>query len=284
MSTIERAMQRARKAGRRPDVEREPERAETLEHPAVQDPEARQRERPTVELDLVGLRERGFLTPEADQRALQEQYRMVKRPLLGHAFGDAGHGPNSPNLIQVTSSVDEEGKTFTVFNLAMSIAMEMDFTVLMVDADLTRRHLTYLVGLESERGLTDVLQGEGADVGRIIHGTSVPRLSVIPAGRQHPRSAEMMASDGMRRLTRELATRYPDRVLLFDSPPLLMDSQAATLAAHMGQALVVVEAGRTSEKVLRDGLELLDQTRTRVGLLLNKSPRGYGYGYYGGYY
>lgn len=281
MSTIERAMQRARRSGRDAAANAG---AETLEHPSIQDRRRPQREYTTIKLDLQRLRRQGYLTPEADQRDLQEQYRMVKRPLLGHAFGDTELGPNSPKLIQVTSSVDAEGKTFTAFNLAMSIAMEMDFTVVVVDSDLSRRALSSLVGLERAAGLTDILQSETPDVGEVIYTTNVPRLSVIPAGRPHPRSAELTASGGMRQMTRELATRYPDRVVLFDSPPLLMDSQAATLAAYMGQVLVVVEAGRTSERVLRDGLELVDQSRSRVGLLLNKSPRGYGYGYYGGYY
>lgn len=285
MSTIERAMQRARQGGAAEDAsEDELARAETVEHPALREREARERERPPVELDLDGLRERGYLTPAADQRDLQEQYRMVKRPLLGHAFGDTEPQPNAQNLVQVTSSVDAEGKTFTVFNLAVSIAMEPDFTVLMIDTDLTRRSLTHMAGLDQAPGITDVLTGEFADLGEVICRTNVPGMSIIPAGRSHPRASEMIASEAMRRITRELAGRYPDRVLLFDSTPLLMDSQASTLARHMGQVLVVVEAGRTSEKVLRDGLELIDHTRTRVGLLLNKSPQGYGHGYYGGYY
>jgi len=278
-SSIERVMEQAGELGVRPALAPAQPVGNLTGRTAGRSTEA-----PQVTLDFAYLREQGYLTPEDGNRALQEQYRMVKRPLLGHAFSGEGIGPNPANLIQVTSSIEGEGKTFTAMNLGMSIAMEVDFTVVLLDADLTRRSLTHLVGLEDHPGLTDLLVSDRLDLSEVLYSTNVPRVRVVPAGTGHPRSTELIASDAMRRVTRELAQRYPDRIVIFDSPPLLMDSQAATLSSHVGQLLIVVEAGRTVEKQLKEALGHVDQTGTRTGLLLNKSSRGYGSGYYyGGY-
>lgn len=279
MSSIEKAMERKRRS----ETADTTGQAETPAGASAMESLDSLRTDHEVAFDLARLREQGLLTPDSDQRELHEQYRLVKRQLINHAFTSPPELPNPANLIQVTSSVLDEGKTFTVFNLGMSIAMERDYTVLLVDCDLSRRSLTSLVGLGESRGLTDLLTGEIDDPGEILYRTEVPRLAIIPAGREHPHSTELIASDSMRRLTLEMASRYPDRLVLFDSTPLLMDSQAATLAGHMGQVLLVIEAGRTQQRAVRDAVELLDSDRSMVATLLNKSPRGLGYGYYGGY-
>ncbi len=279
MSSIEKAMERKRQS-QAPDTTGQ---AEALAGTPPAESLDALRTGHEVAFDLARLREQGLLTPDSDQRELHEQYRLVKRQLINHAFTSPPELPNPANLIQVTSSILNEGKTFTVFNLGMSIAMERDYTVLLVDCDLSRGSLSSLVGLGDSKGLTDLLTGEVDDLGEILYRTEVPRLAIIPAGRQHPHSTELIASDGMRRLTREMASRYPDRLVIFDSTPLLMDSQAATLAEHMGQVLLVVEAGRTQQRAVREAAELLDTDRSRVAVLLNKSARGLGYGYYGGY-
>lgn len=290
MSSIERAMERAR-------LRAAPERARAGADPADQlapvaptDPVApapvpgEVKQPPfDVEFDLARVRSQGMLTPDADQRELQEQYRPVKRQLIRKAFGEHAEKGNPANLIQITSSVADEGKTFTAFNLAMSIAMELDYTVLVVDADLTRRSLTELLGLDGYTGLSEVLSGSVKDVGQAVCRTNVPRLTAIGAGRTHPRSTELIASEAMRRLTVELASRYPDRLVIFDSTPLLLDSQAATLATHMGQILLVVEAGRTQEQVVREAAGMVGGTAAHCSLLLNKSTGRSGYGYSGAY-
>lgn len=288
MSSIERAMERMRRgekaaSGTAPDRPAQDASGSTAASPAPAHPVEERRRVYDVKLDLLFLRRMGMLTPDADHRDLQEQYRLVKRQVITRAFAGDHPGPHPGNLIQVTSSMSDEGKTFTAFNLGMSIAMEVDFTVLLIDADLTRQSLTQLVGLGGRPGMTEILAGEVTDVRDVVFRTDIPRLAVIPAGRAHPRSTELIASDGMRRLSRELATRYPDRLVIFDSTPLLMDSQAATLAGHMGQVVVVVEAGRTQEQVIREAVGLLELADSRVGLLLNKSFRRHGYGTYGGY-
>lgn len=238
---------------------------------------------PDVSLDHDRLGAQGLLTPQHENNDLREQYRLVKRKLITQAFVNQSEGPTPPNLIEVTSSMVGEGKTFTTFNLGMSVAMERDVTVLLVDADLTRRSLTNLVGLVDRPGLTDLLTGAIDDIGDVVYRTDMPRLSIIPAGEGHSHATELIASDTMRDYTRELASRYNDRLIIFDSTPLLMDTQASTLAHHMGQILLVVEAGRTGERMLHESVSLLETSRSSTSLLLNKSSRSPGYGYYGGY-
>jgi receptor protein-tyrosine kinase len=282
MSSIEKAMQRKRSGAAQevplhPDTDREAE-ARQARAPHAFD---RIQRSPDVTLDRQILTREGLLTPEDEESVLREQYRMVKRRLIATAFAQDHPGTNPPNLIEVTSSLDGEGKTFTTFNLAMSIAMERDVTVLMVDADLAHQSLTRITGLSGKKGLTEFLTGEVSDLAEVVFRTDVPRMAVIPAGAHHPSAPELIASESMRRCTKELAGRYGDRVILFDTTPLLMNSQAATLAGHMGQILVVVEAGRTNETAVRDAVGMFSEADVSRNLLLNKSAQARNYGYYG---
>jgi len=258
MSTIEKVMEHATAARRSGVVERLGAAAE--EARAV----------PCHNLDLARLREQGYLTPEEADGPLAEQYRIIKRPLLMNAFGRGAVPIEGGNLIMVTSSVPGEGKTFTALNLAMSMAMELDHTVLLVDTDVVKPSLTELLGLKGRPGLTDVLAGGEVGLGEVIVRTNVPKLRVIPAGCGRANSTELLASQAMRDLVQELAERYPDRVVVFDSPPLLVASQASVLTYLVGQVVVVVEAGRTPQPVVKEALALVDSSKA-VGLVLNKS-------------
>jgi len=237
----------------------------------------------TVELDFAELRQRGLLTPDAGDTRMEEEYRLAKRPLLKQAFPRGFTPAPKANMVLVTSASSGEGKTFTAFNLAMSIAMEMDHTVLLVDGDVTRNNLTRWLGMVGVPGLTDVLDDPGLDLGRVIARTNLPKLRVIPSGKPHPRATELMASGTMDRIAEELSTRYPDRMVVFDSPPLLMASQTPVLANLVGQAVLVVEAGKTPQQYVQDALNLIDQSATKVGFLLNKTPRSQRSGYFGSY-
>jgi receptor protein-tyrosine kinase len=282
MGSIEKAMQRKRSGAAQklqvPTEEEGPVAAPSAGEARSFDPSQRAAD---LTLDRKRMKEYGLLTPEDEDSSLREQYRMVKRRLIGQAFGQTLNGTNPSNLIEVTSSVDGEGKTFTTFNLGVSIAMERDVTVLLVDADLTQRSLTRIAGLNDAKGLSEFLTGEVRDLSDVVFRTDLPRMAIIPSGASHPEAPELVASESMRACTRELAGRYSDRLILFDTTPLLMNSQAATLASHMGQLLLVVEAGRTSEAAVRDSLALFSEADVSRHLLLNKSVQGSGYGYYG---
>lgn len=240
----------------------------------------------TVHIDLERLEKMHYITHDGERTLLAEEYRLIKRPLLENAFGKNADLIEHGNLIMVTSARAGEGKTFTSVNLAMSIAMEMDRTVLLVDADVARPRVHQVLGTPRGPGLIDLLLDDSLDVGDVILKTNVPKLSLIPMGRYHDHSTELLASQDMLRLTRELAGRYPDRVVIFDAPPLLITSEAVVLAGLMGQIVFVVLAEKTPRAAVRDALSLLDANKP-IGLVLNKSRRapgesyGYGYGYYG---
>jgi exopolysaccharide/PEP-CTERM locus tyrosine autokinase len=239
-------------------------------------------------LPIHGLGLDGFISPQTERSRTAEEFRMIKRPLLQRAFSEAAAGER-PNLIAVTSSVAGEGKTFTSLNLAISIAMELDRTVLLVDADLANPGLSRLLKAHELPGLTERLLDENVDLKDLLLRTDVPKLTLLPAGRRHRRSTELLASNAMKGLLDELATRYPDRVVLFDSPPLLATSEASVLAEQAGQVCLVVESATTPQFLVKEALGLL-RHQDRVSLVLNKTRdellsgrRGYYYGYRYGY-
>jgi len=228
------------------------------------------------------LKNLGFIAPKADKARLSEEYRRIKRPLLTNAFGKGASTLEMGNVIMIASSMSGEGKTFNTINLAFSMANEMDNTVLVVDLDVLNPALTRLFGLEGELGLTDVLSDPDVRLEDVILTTDLPKLKVLPAGRRHVQANELLASDQMRRVAHELSTRYPDRIVIFDAPPLLMTSEANVVAGLVGQILLVVEAGKTPQNAVKEAVALLDDRKV-IGMVLNKY-RGSNKGQYGAYY
>jgi receptor protein-tyrosine kinase len=223
-----------------------------------------------VELDLRRLASAGYLEPEDPESVIANEFRKIKRPLIQACQGKLAAPIQSANRIMVTSSVPGEGKSFVSFNLALSIAMERDSTVLLIDADTTRRKLSQLVGIDSNSGLLDLLAGEQEDVSDALFRTNIERLTVMPAGARRRHATELLASEAMERLVEHLASRYTDRILIFDTPPLLGAPEPAVLASHMGQIIVVVEADRTTQKVLTNALATIRSCPV-VSTVLNKA-------------
>ena len=235
----------------------------------------------TMKVDLDKLREQSLITPDAERTAIPESFRRIKRHILANvANPKAGL---RTNLVMITSPLPGEGKTFCTINLAISIAMEMDRTVLLVDADVAKPSITSMLGIKvkEEPGLMDVLLNRNIGLTDALCKTDIAKLTVLPAGTPHARATEVLASERMRALLQEMAERYPDRVIIFDSPPLLAASEACVLASGMGQILLVVEAGKTTETALKDALRRIESTNV-VGVLLNKGAAP-GSGYHGGY-
>ena len=238
-----------------------------------------------VELNLLQLKAAGMLTPENSRSLIAEEYRAIKRPLLKNAFNSSLADVAHPNLIMVTSAIPGEGKSFTSVNLAMSIAMELDHTVLLVEGDVAKPAMARYLGLpEDVKGLVDFLSDERMSLDEVLLRTNVPKLTLLRAGRPHPQATELLASQHMVRLVEELAQRYPDRVVIFDAPPMLVSSEAAVLSTLVGQIVMVVEYGKTPQRLVKDALKLIGHDKI-VGIVLNKShggsSQGYGYGYYG---
>ena len=236
-----------------------------------------------VRIDLARLAAAGLVTPDTPRTQLAADFRTIKRPLLANAQSTAIGRPHNANLVMVTSAVAREGKSFTALNLAMSMAMELDNTVLLVDADVANPAMLEILGLPASKGLMDVLTDSELDLSSVILKTNVDNLTVLPAGARHPRATELLASDVMTHLVDEMAVRYPDRIIVFDSPPLLLTTESPVLATHMGQIVVVVEAERTAESTLMLALAKIEKCPI-VMTLLNKAPAPnlgpyYRYGY-----
>ncbi|MCU6501616.1 XrtA-associated tyrosine autokinase [Rugamonas sp. A1-17] len=236
-----------------------------------------------IEINLERLSQLGMVTHDGGRTAVAEDFRIIKRPLLRNARGDRDVAPlRHGNLIVITSALPGEGKTFCAVNLAMSIAMEMDITVLLVDADVARPSVLKVLGLPAEPGLMDILLRERTELSDVILKTNVATLSILPAGRANKHATELLASRSMSRLLTEIAERYADRIVIFDSPPLLMTTEASVLAAQMGQIVMVVESETTSQHAVKEALRHIEQC-PHVSLIYNKSkafPGGEYYGYY----
>jgi protein-tyrosine kinase len=237
-----------------------------------------------VHVDLGRLGAMGYLTPETPRAQVADEFRVIKRPLLVNVNGRSGAAPaEKANLIMVTSSVPGEGKTFVSINLAISMAMELDRTVLLVDADVSRPALLPRLGLSVSTGLLDVLADPTIPLSDVLLRTNIEKLTILPAGAPRGRATEMLASEAMVRLLAEMASRYPDRIIVFDAPPLLPSTESRVLATHMGQVILVVEAERTPQKVVRQALGTIESCPV-VMPLLNKASHsdvGFYYGTYG---
>ena len=238
-----------------------------------------------VYIDLAMLEAKGMVTPDRPRSAIAEEYRVIKRPLLRNATDTSEARIENANLIMITSAMPGEGKTFSAINLAVSMAMELDYTVLLVDADVSRPSVFRQLGLPPERGLMDVLAGDATDLGDVLLRTNIEKLSILPAGMPHARATELLASENMNRLLKQMATRYSDRIIIFDSPPLLVTTESRVLATHMGQVVVVVEAERTTHASIKQALATIESCPIKL-MMLNKARRqshgsyyGYGYGY-----
>ncbi|HEX5126904.1 MAG TPA: XrtA-associated tyrosine autokinase [Rhodocyclaceae bacterium] len=238
-----------------------------------------------IEIDLNRLNGLGMVTPLNARSTIAEEYRVVKRPLLRNVAGQGANAIKHANLIMVTSSVPGEGKSFSSINLAISMAMELDRTVLLVDADVSRPSVLNLLGLPPARGLMDVLLSDDIELSDVLLRTNVEKLTLLPAGMPYQRATELLASESMTNLLDQIATRYPDRIVIFDSPPLLVTTEARVLATHMGQVVVIVESGRTTQSMVKQALLNIETCPVKL-MLLNKTresgPGGY-YGYYAPY-
>jgi len=221
-----------------------------------------------VELDLARIAAHGFVTPDAPRSRLADEFRAIKRPLLENMHGQSAAPVKRANCIMITSSILGEGKTFTAINLAMSLAAEVDSNVMLIDADVVRSAVLDRLGLRAAPGLLDVLTGRDLTAADVLLRTNVERLSVLPAGTARSNATELLASAAMGRLVDELAGS--DRILVFDTPPLLAAPETRVLAAQVGQIVLVVEAQRTSEGAVRDALELINDCPV-VMTMLNKA-------------
>ncbi len=216
-------------------------------------------------------------------REIQDDYRRIKRPLVANACGRNKAMVERGNLILVTSSIPGEGKSYTSVNLALSISLEMDNTVLLVDCDVAKQGVSRMLGLENVCGLVDVLENDELHIGDVLLQTDIPNFRVVSAGKQNEYYTELLASQRMSELVDEIAGRYSDRIIIFDGPPLLPTPQTQILAGLVGQVVFIIEAGKTPQALVEEALQMLPKEQA-IGLVLNKTEGLSGRGNYYGYY
>ena len=163
-------------------------------------------------LNTVAMRAGGYLPEEGKDRQFTEHFRRIKRPLVDKALsGDLAAG--DPRVIMVTSALPGDGKTFTSINLALSMALERDISVMLVDCDVAKRHVSEIAGISEENGLLDALVDESLDIESLAVQTDLRNLSILPAGRRVEGTAELLSSNRMRQLVNTLCARNPRRIV-----------------------------------------------------------------------
>lgn len=212
--------------------------------------------------------------------AAAEQYRSVRARLL------AMNTSQSPQVLIVTSSVPEEGKSVTTLNMGLAMAESGDLRILVVDADFRRTSLARMLGVPASPGLADVLRGD-ATLSEAIQPTPYPNLKVMPAGsRSDAQCAGLLSGPALVSLVDELHLSF--NYTFFDTPPVTTVSDVCLLAPHCDGALMVVEMRRTPEPTVQKAVRTLQASNVKiVGCLLSRfSERGAGYyeRYYSSYY
>jgi len=234
-------------------------------------------------IDRGLLAEQGLIVPGAAIGALAEEFRLVKRQLLLTARAVKSAEGDRSRTILVCSANPNEGKTYCSLNLALSMAAERDTEILLVDADFAKPDVMERLGLAEGPGLLDALANPAINVEDCVIQTNIPQLSLLPAGTKSNQDTELLASDRTPALLQQLLDADPRRIVIFDSPPALAASPAATLALHVGQIMLVVRADKTSEGDLREAVGLLDGC-AHIQLVLNSVAYAPGGRRFGSYY
>lgn len=228
----------------------------------------------TVPIDREMLRERRIICG-IEYNAFTDAYKILRTQVLQRLR------ENKWNALAITSPGINEGKTVTAINLAINLAMEVDCTVLLVDADLRHPGVHSYFGIEAEYGLSDYLTADKPLSELLVHPEGIPGFVILPGGKPLGNSAEMLNSPKMTRLVEELKSRYSSRIILFDLPPLLSGADALAFSPNVDAALLVLEDAKTQTDDARRAVELLQQGTNVLGTVLNKSWRQTSFSIYG---
>ena len=285
MSLIERALEKHRRQGDK----QTPARPSLAAPAAVAEVLAAHRDLAcapdVVELDVVTLRMRGYMPAEEAMSEMMHQFRRLKRPLVVNAQQREPGTALSSRIIAVASAVAGEGKSFTSLNLAMSLAIERDFNVLLVDGDIARGALSRALDLADTPGLLDLLSDSERSIESCVRQTSLPGLYVLPSGRWRDNAPELLGSTRLKRLLGDVTQRYPGCLVVCDTAPVLLTNEGAVFLSIAGQVVFIVNAGSTPRQSVVDSLALIPGDRA-ISMVLNKfsGPVDSGYEYYGQHY
>ena len=234
-----------------------------------------------VSVSAETLRDQGLRPQDSDLDLVAQQFRRIKRPILNIAFGDGVPKSENANVIMLGSALPGTGKTFCSFNLATSIAREKDVGAVLVDADVLKPNISVAFGLQDRPGLVDYLLDSSLTMDDIVVATNVLGIIVVPTGQQHDQATELLASRRMNQFVESLSQRFQARAIIFDTPPLLLTNEAQVLTEHMGQIVLVIEAGASTQETVEQALNSLNRDKP-INAILNKA-RGVSFGEYGSY-
>lgn len=217
----------------------------------------------------------------SDNTLAAEQYRQLRTKVL------RSRKLYSHNAFLISSALPGEGKTVTAIGLAITIAQGLQDTVLLVDSDLRKPAVHRMLGINQQKGLSEFLMGK-ASLEEVLINTRIDKLKVITAGAIPPNPSELISSDEMGKLITELKTRYQNRIIIFDSPPVVSITDSVILSQKVDEVLLVVYANHTPKEAVVDALADLSEANI-MGVVLNhfdstsryyKYNYNYGYGYH----
>lgn len=229
-----------------------------------------------IQKNAITISNQLLVTSTDPSSPIAEEYRKLKSALVSSARQEG-----FTNVLMVTSSIAGEGKSVTALNLALSLAQEIDHTVLLIDADLRRPSILQYLGCEARKGLLDILEGHAEMNETLIH-TGVGRLVILPAGKVASNPVELFSSNRMANLLQEIKHRYPDRFVIIDTPPILPFAETRTLARLVDGVIFVIKERLTSRESVSEALAALKDTRI-MGAVYNGaelSPKDDRYGHY----
>lgn len=232
--------------------------------------------------------------PEWDERLIKvvgfsnrtaESFRVLRSKILLPQDGRP-----APKTIMVTSALPQEGKTFVTANLGIALAQGVDQHALLVDCDLRAPSLAQLFGISSEHGLANYLQGNN-DLGSLLRRTSSMKLSILASGLPPVNPAELLGSARMQNLVEELSDRYPDRYVIFDTPPLEVASESKVLSQAVDAVVLVVRQGTSSKALVEKFISDIGKDKI-IGVIFNGYKTNFistrlvdkSHYYYGNYY
>ena len=216
----------------------------------------------TISMPIAELREKRVITEQ--KNSISDAYRILRTQTLQRL------NEKNWNTLAITSPGSGAGKSLTAINLAMSLAREVDNTVLLIDANLRSPKLDKYFDFHSDSGLSDYLLEDKPLDEMLVTPEGVSSFVILPAGRAIANSSEMLSSPKMQRLVEEVKHRYPSRIVIFDLPPLLESSDALAFIPNADATLIVIEEGKTQEIELKQAFELLQGIEV-IGTVLNKA-------------
>jgi len=222
-------------------------------------------------VSIPGFQHSPASSPEWDERLTKvarfssktaESFRVLRSKILLPQDGRP-----APKTIMVTSALPGEGKSFVSANLGIALAQGVDQHSLLVDCDLRLSSLARLFGISSERGLANYLQDSG-ELSSLIRKTSMEKLSILPSGLPPVNPAELLGSTRMHKLVKELASRYPDRYIVFDTPPFEVASESKVLSQAVDGVVLVVRQGVSGRTLLEKIVSDIGKEKI-IGIIFN---------------